>query len=267
MLALVPTLAISTSVMWGLVIVVGLIFLALLGALFFLLRKQGSAKPEPRPASRPLQTRASMSPPPAPKPPPAPPSPATPGPRPMRTDPGTGEGAAPHLRRVEPRAGERTPPPGPPVGAATLGEPRPGLPSRVAPEPQAFENKTIKITRPPQDKTVKLLPARFVVEEGLADVQELRFFMDAAKPVTRITFGRAAGPAYVHIQLKPRTVSSRQATLAVDRAGNYRLINHAPATSNPTLHNGRELGVDEEVPLAENDAIAMGEVRFRFKAD
>lgn len=132
-----------------------------------------------------------------------------------------------------------------------------------APTPRIVEGKTIKMHLPPDDKTVKVLPGRFKVKGGLDDITEVRFFMPQGRSTTEITFGRVDGRPYEHIQLKPRTVSSRQAKLVFD-GGKYTLYNHASTESNPTTHNGRALGEGESVLLTDRDRITMGEVEFEF---
>jgi hypothetical protein len=42
------------------------------------------------------------------------------------------------------------------------------------------------------------------------------------------------------------------------------LTNFASSDSNPTRVNGRDLGVNESVPLSESDRVQMGEVSLLF---
>lgn len=130
-------------------------------------------------------------------------------------------------------------------------------------EPELVEGRTIKMHRPVKDQTVKVLPGRFKVVDGLDDIPELRFFMPRGRRTAEITFGRATGRPYEHIQLKPRTVSSRQAKLVFD-GGQYTLVNHASKESNPTHVNGRELDEGEAITLKAGDRITMGEVEFEY---
>jgi hypothetical protein len=126
------------------------------------------------------------------------------------------------------------------------------------------EGKTIKLQTPPAG-TLKLLPGRFEVTRGDDQVKEVRFYMPKNSSRAEITFGRAAGPAYSHIQLKPMTVSSRQAKILWDGAA-MTLVNYASAESNPTTVNGRSLNVEESVVLKDKDLITMGEIEFRYQA-
>jgi len=120
----------------------------------------------------------------------------------------------------------------------------------------------VKIHRPPAG-TLKVLPGRFEVVSGETEVKEIRFYKVPSQAVPEVTFGRLAGAPYVHVQLNSPTVSGRQAKMTYQE-GTWILTNFAPATSNPTRVQGRELGVDESVVLREGDQVEMGEVVLRF---
>jgi len=130
------------------------------------------------------------------------------------------------------------------------------------PPEQVIEGKTIKLHAPPPN-TVKLLPGWFEVLEGDDVVKQIRFYKLGGDRGSETTFGRAAGRPYAHIQLKAPTVSSRQAKLSFDN-GTPLLTNFASADSNPTRVNGRDLAVNESVPLAESDRVQMGDVSLLF---
>ncbi len=135
-----------------------------------------------------------------------------------------------------------------------------------APAPaQTMEGKTIKMQVPPPG-TLKLLPGRLEVVAGDDVVKEIRFYKPKGVARPEITFGRAQGPAYSHVQLKPMTVSSRQAKIVFD-GGNVFLINYASTESNPTRINGREMSIEESIPISNGDKIAMGEIEFKFHAN
>ena len=141
------------------------------------------------------------------------------------------------------------------LAAARTVEPPP------APE-QVVEGKTIKMHAPPPN-TVKLLPGWFEVAAGDDTVKQIRLYNVGGDNGQETTFGRATGRPYVHIQLKAPTVSSRQAKVFFD-AGKAKLTNLAPESSNPTRVNGRNMGVNESVPLRESDRVEMGEVSLVF---
>jgi len=129
---------------------------------------------------------------------------------------------------------------------------------------QVIEGRTIKMHAPPPG-TLKLLPGWLEVTAGDETVREIRFYRIKGDAVPETTFGRATGRPYAHIQLKPMTVSSRQARILFD-GGSPKLTNFATAESNPTKVNGRELAANETVALSEGDKIEMGEVVFKFHA-
>jgi hypothetical protein len=130
------------------------------------------------------------------------------------------------------------------------------------PPEQVIEGRTIKLHAPPPN-TVKLLPGWFDVVGGDDVVKQIRFYSLGGDRGAETTFGRASGRPYAHIQLKAPTVSSRQAKVAFEN-GSAQLTNLASADSNPTKVNGREMGVNESVPLSESDRVEMGEVSLLF---
>jgi hypothetical protein len=141
------------------------------------------------------------------------------------------------------------------LASAVRAEPPP------APE-QIIEGRTIKLHAPPPN-TVKMMPSWFEVVSGDDVVKQIRFYKFGGEQGEETTFGRATGRPYVHVQLKAPTVSSRQAKVAFDGAS-AKLTNFAAPDSNPTRVNGRELAVNETVPLKENDRVEMGEVSLMF---
>lgn len=129
------------------------------------------------------------------------------------------------------------------------------------PEPVAMvEGSTIKMAAAPAG-TLKLLPGRFEVAGGDDTIKEIRFYKTKSQDESEITFGRCSGPNYTHIQLKPMTVSSKQAKLLFTN-GKYTLINYS--TVNPTVVNGMPLNKESSVSLEEGTKIEMGEVVFIF---
>lgn len=152
-------------------------------------------------------------------------------------------------------------------GTTEVQEAMPGATTEPLPDPeQVIEDKTIKMHAPPSG-TLKILPGRFKVKSGLDTINELRFYAQKGSDgQVEITFGRAVGKPYQHIQLKPHTVSSMQAKLVIAE-GQYSLINFASEESNPTTVNARPLAINESTPLQDGDLIAMGEVEFEFSTN
>lgn len=131
------------------------------------------------------------------------------------------------------------------------------------PQPESFiEGKTIKMAVPPEG-TLKLLPGRFVVLSGDDNIKEIRFYKTKAQEECEITFGRASGKPFSHIQLKPMTVSALHAKV-VYNVGKFTLINYSK--TNPTKVNGQELKENESVELKDGARIEMGEIVFEFQA-
>lgn len=134
-----------------------------------------------------------------------------------------------------------------------------------APDPaQVVEDKTIKMHAPPPG-TLKILPGQLKVTSGLDEIKDILLYRSSngRGDGTEITIGRASGKPYQHIQLKPRTVSSKQAKLVYTN-NKFMLINYASESSNPTQINGKSLDVNESVQLQDGDEIQMGEVTLRF---
>ncbi len=127
------------------------------------------------------------------------------------------------------------------------------------PPPTVVEGSTIKFHAPPPG-TLKVLPGRFEVV-GDPSVKEIRVFKTKDDVETDVTLGRAAGPPYSHIQLKPQTVSAKQCKLMYSN-GTYTIINYS--STNPTRVNGEALGTGDSRRLNDGDKIEMGEVTLIY---
>ena len=143
----------------------------------------------------------------------------------------------------------------------------------------AVDGESVRYWRP-ADGTLQFLPGRLEVIAGRDAGQEIRFVRTPGPEGTRVTFGRAEGAPYRHVQLREPTVSRAHArmTLEVGSSGGggngsggangakWRLENLS--ATNPVVVNGRALAADEgpacSVVLGEGDRIEMGEVVFRF---
>ena len=129
------------------------------------------------------------------------------------------------------------------------------------PEPErVIEGSTIKMQAPPQG-TLKMAPGRLRVVSGDDSVKEIRFYQIPGESEVYLTFGRAAGKPYSHIQLKPMTVSSKQAKILY-KNGKFELTNYSK--TNPTTINGVAIEEDKTAELKDGDKIEMGEVVFEF---
>lgn len=121
---------------------------------------------------------------------------------------------------------------------------------------------TLRLERP-QDGTLQFLPGRLEVIEGTDAGAEVRFVRTPGPDGTTITFGRAEGAQYRHVQLHIPTVSRMHAKLFLD--GTSWSLTNLSAT-NPVVVNGIPLaGEGATAILREGDRIEMGEVVFRFR--
>lgn len=135
----------------------------------------------------------------------------------------------------------------------------------------------------PADGTLQFLPGRLEIAAGRDVGQDIRFVRTEGPDGTRVTFGRAEGAPYRHVQLREPTVSRAHAQMTFEQsaaASNgsaplsttgasspcWRLENLS--ATNPVTVNGRPLdsqgGPGASVILAEGDRIEMGEVAFIF---
>jgi len=143
----------------------------------------------------------------------------------------------------------------------------------------AVDGASVRYWRP-ADGTLQFLPGRLEVIAGRDAGQEIRFVRTPGPDGTRVTFGRAEGAPYRHVQLREPTVSRAHARMSLEvvdgvnsgdgRAGpgvaRWRLENLS--ATNPVVVNGKPLAADDgpgcSVVLDEGDRIEMGEVVFRF---
>lgn len=122
---------------------------------------------------------------------------------------------------------------------------------------------TLRLERP-HDGTLQFLPGRLEVIEGREVGQEIKFVRTSGPDGTSITFGRAEGAQYRHVQLHEPTVSRLHARMALD-GKSWSLVNMS--ATNPVVVNGLALnGEGSSVILRDGDRIEMGEVVFRFRA-
>jgi len=134
-------------------------------------------------------------------------------------------------------------------------------PEMDVPEPvEMLDGDTIKIAIPPDD-TLVLLPGRLEVVSGDNAVKEIRFHRTKKQENADITFGREAGPIYSHVQLKPMTISKKQAKM-IWKNGKYTLINYS--TTNPTKVNDTPMEKEGTMTLEDGFRIEMGEITFIF---
>ncbi len=150
---------------------------------------------------------------------------------------------------------------------------------------EAIEGASIRYWRA-ADGTLQFLPGRLEVAAGRDAGQEIRFVRTGGPDGTSVTFGRAEGAPYRHVQLREPTVSRTHARMSLEtgqptsnvspsrgtttaaNAPHWRIENLS--ATNPVIVNGRALrgdaGPRASVILSEGDRIEMGEVAFVFRA-
>ena len=142
---------------------------------------------------------------------------------------------------------------------------------------EAVDGASVRFWRP-ADGTLQFLPGRLEIAAGRDAGQEIRFVRTGGPDGTCITFGRADGPPYRHVQLREPTVSRAHARMLLEQLSSgsrdgspsqarWRLENLS--STNPVVINGRSLdshgGAMASVMLSEGDRIEMGEVAFVFR--
>ena len=138
---------------------------------------------------------------------------------------------------------------------------------------EPFEGASVRYWRA-ADGTLQFLPGRLEIAAGRDAGQEIRFVRTGGPDGTCITFGRADGAPYRHVQLREPTVSRAHAKMALEQTGASRGINAGRwrlenlSSTNPVVVNGRTLdgkgGPGASVILSDGDRIEMGEVAFVF---
>jgi pSer/pThr/pTyr-binding forkhead associated (FHA) protein len=147
---------------------------------------------------------------------------------------------------------------------------------------EAVEGQSVRYWRV-ADGTLQFLPGRLVIAAGQDAGHEIRFVRTAGPDGTIVTFGRAEGAPYRHVQLREPTVSRLHARMELDQRGapgaasrgttsgqapRWRLDNLS--STNPVIVNGKPLEAHDaptaSVMLSDGDRIEMGEVAFVFHA-
>lgn len=137
-----------------------------------------------------------------------------------------------------------------------------GDPRREVVRDHTSNASTLRLERP-ADGTLQFLPGKLEVVEGRDVGQEIRFVKTAGPEGQTITFGRAEGAQYRHIQLQEHTVSRQHAKMVLD-GKTWTLVNMS--RTNPVTVNGLPLAAEgAQVVLRDGDRIEMGEVVFRFR--
>ena len=87
-------------------------------------------------------------------------------------------------------------------------------------EGAAVDGASVRYWRP-ADGTLQFLPGRLEVIAGRDAGQEIRFVRTPGPDGTRVTFGRAEGAPYRHVQLREPTVSRAHARMTLESNGTH----------------------------------------------
>jgi hypothetical protein len=147
---------------------------------------------------------------------------------------------------------------------------------------EAVDGESVRYWRA-ADGTLQFLPGRLVIAGGRDTGHEIRFVRTSGPAGTLVTFGRAEGAPYRHVQLREPTVSRVHARMELEQPPSpngfsskgitggpppprWRLDNLS--STNPVIVNGRPLDAEgtngASVMLSDGDRIEMGEVAFVF---
>lgn len=115
----------------------------------------------------------------------------------------------------------------------------------------------------PAEGTLQFLPGRLEIGAGLDAGREIRFVRVEGPNGIEVTFGRADGELYRHIQLRDKTVSRAHAVMRFhDATWSLQNLSH----TNPVLLNGVQMAGDAVQSLADGDRVEMGEVLFTYRS-
>jgi hypothetical protein len=132
--------------------------------------------------------------------------------------------------------------------------------SEAASPSQVDDFKTVRVY-----KTTKVLPGRLVVLESGKETDIVHLSDQSGRG--EIEIGRDSPDITSGIRIKDRsnTMSRRQARMVYTPATReFKLMNLAGDSSNPTVINGRQMSDQEAVTLLDGDVLSMGNVELKF---
>lgn len=165
----------------------------------------------------------------------------------------------------------RTPPSSPVVEAPVVPTPVPPAPAAPSDHPivngagvpgTMVEGHALRFSVPAEG-TLQFLPGRLEVGSGIDAGREIRFVRVEGPNGIEVTFGRADGELYKHVQLRDKTVSRAHAVMRFHNAV-WQLQNLSH--TNPVVHNGVQMAGDAVQTLADGDRVEMGEVQFTYRS-
>lgn len=125
--------------------------------------------------------------------------------------------------------------------------------------------KTIKITKSSPPATLKFIPGKLVITDGVDEGKELKIAGHSSPEGSIVSIGRkevSGEKAYSHIHLKENTVSRDQAEI-IYREGKVFIKNLSQ--TNFTELNGEELTPGQMKELKDGSKIKTGEVEFTYQ--
>ncbi|GAB1341996.1 FHA domain-containing protein [Gemmatimonas sp.] len=115
----------------------------------------------------------------------------------------------------------------------------------------------------PAEGTLQFLPGRLEVGSGIDAGREIRFVRVEGPNGIEVTFGRADGEMYKHVQLRDKTVSRAHAVMRFQHAmWHLQNLSH----TNPVVYNGVQMAGDAVQALTDGDRVEMGEVQFTYRS-
>jgi hypothetical protein len=115
-------------------------------------------------------------------------------------------------------------------------------------------------------KTTKVLPGKLVVIDGRQETDTIHLSDQTGRGEIEIGRDSPDITGGIRIKDKSNTLSRRQARLLYSASSReFRLVNVAGDSSNPTIINGRQMTQDEALVLKDGDIMIMGNVELKFR--
>jgi hypothetical protein len=127
--------------------------------------------------------------------------------------------------------------------------------------PSVDDYRTVKVY-----KTTKVLPGKLVVVENHQESDTIHLTDQTGHGEIEIGRDSPDISSGIRIKDKSNTLSRRQAKLVYASATrDFKLINLAGESSNPTLINGKQMAENESVALKDGDMVTMGNLELKFR--
>ena len=121
--------------------------------------------------------------------------------------------------------------------------------------------KTVKVY-----KTTKVLPGKLIVLENCQETDIVHLTDQSGRGEIEIGRDSPDISGGIRIKDKTNTLSRRQARLLYSAsAREFKLLNLAGDSSNPTIINGRQMTESETAVLKDGDTLSMGSIEMKFR--